>query len=107
MSQIGKEAFRETGLVEIIIPASIEVLDGWCFLIVDQFPLLHLNQGRNRWELKRRLSIKLGGLTKLNKLHNYQSDLDRDWQIGISVISGYFRSILTIVDFISHVWLTV
>jgi hypothetical protein len=36
---------------------------GIVFLNEDHFPLLHLNQDRNWWELNGRLSIKLGGGT--------------------------------------------
>jgi hypothetical protein len=33
LSRIGKLAFRETGLVEIIVPASVEVLSEYCFCL--------------------------------------------------------------------------
>jgi hypothetical protein len=31
-SQIEAKAFHETGLVEVIIPASIEILSDWCLI---------------------------------------------------------------------------
>jgi hypothetical protein len=32
LSRIEKQAFSETGLIEIVIPASVEMLGKWCFL---------------------------------------------------------------------------
>jgi hypothetical protein len=58
-------AFTRTGLTEIILPASVEVLGENCFSCADHFPLLHLNQGEDCLELKEKSSVKQDGLIDL------------------------------------------
>jgi hypothetical protein len=52
LSRIESDAFRGTGLVNIIILSPVEIWGGDAFHGLDHFPLLHLSQVRNCDEFK-------------------------------------------------------
>jgi hypothetical protein len=59
LSRIEAGAFAETGLIEIVIPASVAVLGDGCFVRCVSLLHGHLTQSRNWHELKSRLSVEL------------------------------------------------
>jgi hypothetical protein len=63
LSGIEKYAFSRTGLIEIVLPSFVEILDAGADVDVDHFAQFHLIESRDCHELECGHSLALIGLS--------------------------------------------